>query len=514
MLKLWKRHYNDPTILNLASLPAELILHIGYKLLQDPETTLKDIRELRLVCKSINRVFAPVALSKIHVFCEDLFYRDHSPYSLSANSEQLCCLVNGSGYVSYARTLVLHPWDPMSRKYKTYTYYKRAAKRMLREFAAHMRHPRDVCRFSEFVVRLKARNHIKRINEISFDLPNVRCVRWSIWTGTHHNSERSLRINLRLLETLPSLTELDISLFNTTCHFNADLLTAAVANIRSLQKLTVYIGYKLIHFDEDKPCSKCFTWIKHLIAHNPDLTYLNLHCSGETRTPACDLFEDVPVDRPLKLRHLRICHDCFPITPKALLYLRSLTSLDLAFPLTSAIDEIWQILMDEKIYVSSLRVNAVTYNTFRYLDVLDNLTRFAIHLSIPPYVERERAMFLFLALAAHADTLEYLSLDPYDWGLWHNDLDTQLSILRLTRLKELTLVARIDRYHEPAQIVQELNEMMHIVSRTEAPLTIVIEGQLAVFKDTVRRCREDDSREVQLLSQRIVHSEPKDILYP
>ncbi|KAK2464691.1 hypothetical protein APHAL10511_003267 [Amanita phalloides] len=480
-------------------LPVELLLRIGTEILRHPQTTFKQFKQLRLICKWFDQVFAPIVLSSVVVF---------SSYSSTVNCEMLLSLISGSGYASYAKKLVLNSWDlrevilpsddaedgaapgtfwsscipPIKWIYGVIAVPKKARRRL--------REPRAV---------LKAKEYVECIDQVSFNLPSVQTVQWSIDRQPCHNSEKSMRINLRLLETLPSLVQLHLFLYNSSCH-RTDLLAVSLPKIRNLQKLEVCIEYA---GREQEGLS--FIWLKDVIARCPNLRHLAIRCvSPSLSASLSELFEDVPADRHLELEHLRICDYCCDITPKVLSHLRSLTSLQICttcYGALTPVHEIWQVLIDERIFVSKLSTNIVSDDMLRYLSHLDNLTHFSIHGPMPGALAQVVAKLLFHELAMHSSTLTHLELSPLNWSGWHWNTLAKSSLLECVELEQLTLVADVNTPQH------DIKRIMECVSQTGASLTVVVETDFAdIFELFISCCRTSASLEMRRLAQRMVYA--------
>ncbi|KAK2464694.1 hypothetical protein APHAL10511_003270 [Amanita phalloides] len=489
---------------NLIQLPEELLLRIGNEILRHPKMMFGHFKQLRLVCKAFDRLLAPIVLSSLVVFRGD---------SSSVKSEMLLSLIHGSSHISYAKKLVLNSWDSGDPVMPPYHYRDRVALEAFRSLCvlpvkwvcgviANPKNTRG--RLRELRVRLRAKKCIARMDQISFDLPSVQTVTWSIGHRPHHNSQKSMDINLRLLETLPSLHELNLYLYNSSCH-RTDLLAASLPKLRNLQKLMVYVKY--IHRpQEELP----LVWLKDVIARCPDLTHLVIRCTSSSHSASLSqLFDDIPADRPLKLQHLWICSHCYNMTPRVLSHLRSLTSLnvfDQSFgpSSTSPIHEIWQILRDESIFVSKLRTNFVNKDLLSYLSHLDNLTHFAVHGFVSSTSAQETAQSLFQELATHSSTLTHLELSPPNWSTWHCNTLAKLSFLQCIKLQELTFVTGS---HTPWH---DIIQITGCVSQTEAPLIVAVKTQFSdIYEEFIYCCCASASPQVRRLGQRIVHTKPR-----
>lgn len=245
-------------------------------------------------------------------------------------------------------------------------------------------------------------------------------------------------LNLRVLETLPSLTELDLSFHSS--NDGLDEIATTMGRLHSLRKITVRIIPA-----ENEEQEHHFQWLKQALAHNPHLTHLDLYNLGEEEERLIaipDPFEDVPPDHPLQLQHVRLSPFFYQITPTNSLHLRSLTSVDVCFPYhrnPHAMDDIWQILHAEGIFISEIKTNRVTEDMLSYLHISTNLTSLSLYDLDTMDQERnqESAKSLLPVLARHSESLRRLRFEPYDWGHWFRGFESPL--LLCTKLEEFVL---------------------------------------------------------------------------
>ncbi|KAK2464692.1 hypothetical protein APHAL10511_003268 [Amanita phalloides] len=434
---------NSNALSSVILFPVELLLRIGNEVHHHPETTFGQFKQLRLVCKFFDQVFAPIVLSSILVFRGDSF--------TTANCEMLLSLISGSGYASYAKKLVLNSWvsretvmpsddgGDIADQEGFWSSCVPLTKWIYQVIAVPKntgRRPREA------TIELKAEEYIECIDQVSFNLPSVQTVQWSIGRQPCHNSKKSMCINLRLLETLPSLLELNLFLYNSSCH-RTDLLAVSLPRIRNLQKLEVYVEY--VGREQE---GLSFMWLKNVIAQCPDLTHIAIRCVSPSHSALLsELFEGVPADHPLKLEHLHICDYCYDITPKVLSHLRSLTSLQIRNTrydgVLTSVHQIWQVLIDERIFVEKLSTNIISEDILRYISHLDNLTHFSIRGFVFSPFAQETAQSLFHELAMHSSTLTHLELGPLNWSDWQCNTLAKLSFLQCVGLEQLTLAVDV-----------------------------------------------------------------------
>ena len=202
-----KREESDSVGAGLARLPVEILLHIGFEVgmrdfspvprtyqslneqvLRNPGSTLADFKHLRLVCKPLDIIFAPVVLSSIH-----LFYPSPKGKIL-ARCHQLRALTEASTGLSCVKTLTLHSWDWIFQTYGRYgsirlseTGYKTLMKAMLWDYVAvpigylvwtlyidPTVLPRQV---RKSLARARARRYAKQIDRVDLQLPSVHRVK-------------------------------------------------------------------------------------------------------------------------------------------------------------------------------------------------------------------------------------------------------------------------------------------------------------------------------------------------
>jgi len=302
-------------------------------------------------------------------------------------------------------------------------------------------------------------------------------------------------LNLKILESLPSLTELELELASS--HDELEQIAASMARLHNLRKIRIFLS-------STGTQGFCLKWLKQAIAHNPHLTHLELYPDGdlhtEQRVTLSDLFEDVSSNTSLKLQHLRISPHFYQIAPEISPYIRSLTSLDICFPVCSdphPMDNIWQVLHQAGISLTEIQTNRITEYMLRYLRLLENLTSITIYDT--PLVRQEQnrgsAKSLFMSLVRHSHSLRSLKLKPYDWGHWFKDSDVQASLMWLTKLEELVLYHRsgvhwrgsrgdlvcwlfiLKVFHQSDEFHPQVN-IARIISQIDPPLAFIIEGNL------------------------------------
>ena len=154
----------------------------------DPEATLGDFKFLRLVCRSFDRLFAPIVLSSIHVF-----YASPSGKVL-ARSHQLRALTTGYDRLSHVQELTLHSWDwvfrshsrfspPIPEKPRLRDVVKSALWRYVlipigyALWTLYIDPTSLGRRISNVTARARSRKYVKKTENISFQLPNVRKVK-------------------------------------------------------------------------------------------------------------------------------------------------------------------------------------------------------------------------------------------------------------------------------------------------------------------------------------------------
>ncbi|KAF8629345.1 hypothetical protein AX15_003496 [Amanita polypyramis BW_CC] len=497
----------------LSYLPAEILLQIGSEILRDPETTIVEFKNLRLVCRSLNYVFTPIVLSSIHVF-----------YPLPRGKvlsrfQQLRALTGGLNQLSHVRTLTLNSWDWIFQAHGRFGHvrFSDSDRRALIKailwnyvlvpagyfFWALYIDPAALPRqMRKVLARARAKRYVKHIDRISFQLPNVRRVNWWL-PAPNIDSHKSVLLNLRILETLPSLEELELTFhpYNDRIHEIADTMS----RLHNLRKITVRI---INPSDEGQELH--FNWLKQAIAHNPNLIYLDLYQvedeDGEMITIS-DLFNDVPPDQPVKLEHIRLSPIFYQVTPTVSRHFRSVASINICFPYSwrpHTMDGIWQILYNEGIFVSDIQTNRVTQDMLNYLCCLNSLTSLSLYDldSVHQVRNQESAKMLFPVLVRHSKTLRRLRLEPYDWGYWFCVPDNELTLMRCAELEEFVL-HYVGKKHSRG-MWRDVVLICDILSQLDSPFTLVLECDLTFYARFLKCCSDHPRLSIQDLRTRVV----------
>ncbi|KIL64377.1 hypothetical protein M378DRAFT_163413 [Amanita muscaria Koide BX008] len=500
---------------NPAELPAEILLLIGNELLRDPGATLVDFKHLRLVCRVFDRVFASIVLSSIHAFYT-------SPKGkVLARCHQLQALTTGYDRLAYVEELILHSWDWVFHSFSTPSSKSSGLKEVVKSKVWNFVlvpagyvlwtlyiDPTAVGRqVRKRLARAQAKKVVKQIEDVSFQLPNVRRVSW--WhSKLYPDSLQSVLLNLNILENLPSLTELELSLDSS--HDGLEQIAISLSRLRNLQKIVIHIDTTGTKSHE--LLLKC---LKQVIAHNHNLTYLEVYLSNpydEPQVTLPDLFNETSPDTPLKLKHLRLAPYFYQITPAMRPHMHCLTSLDICFPVywdSHPMDTIWQVLHEEGIQVSEIQTNRITDDMLHYLQHLRTLESLSVYDTpmIGQERNREPGKSLFLALARHANTLRRLKLEPYNWGYWYQDPEAQAALLRCTKLEELVL-------HQGSGpslrvTVHDIIAIARVISQIEWPVTFILEGEPMLHTWFVQSCRRSSDPTLKDLISRIVYQQSK-----
>jgi hypothetical protein len=256
----------------------------------------------------------------------------------------------------------------------------------------------------------------------------------------YNGDPKSVLLNLRVLETLPSLTELDLTFHSSNGGLEEEF-AVTMGRLHNLRKITVRI------IPSDSVEQHRFRWLRQALAHNPHLTYLDLihlDSEGEQLIAISDLFEDIPPDHPLQLQYMRFSPFFYQITPTVSPHIRSLTSVDICFPYRRnphPMDDIWQILHAEGILVSEIKTNCITQDTLNYLRILPDLTSLSLYDldTEDQYRNQDSAQSLLSILAQHSKSLRRLRFEPYHWGYWFCDPPCGSPLLLCTKLEEFVL---------------------------------------------------------------------------
>ena len=256
----------------------------------------------------------------------------------------------------------------------------------------------------------------------------------------YNGDPKSVLLNLRVLETLPSLTELDLT-FHSSINGLEEEIAVTMGRLHNLRKITLRI------IPSDSVEQHRFRWLRQALAHNPHLNHLDLlhlDSEGEQLIPISDLFEDIPPDHPLQLQYIRFSPFFYRITPIVTPHIHSLTSVDVCFPYhrhPHPMDDVWQILHAEGILVSDIKTNRVTQDMLNYLHILPNLTSLSLYDLDTEDQQRNRdsAKSLLPILARHSKSLRRLRFEPYNWGHWFLGFLCESPLLLCTKLEEFVL---------------------------------------------------------------------------
>ncbi|KAF8634137.1 hypothetical protein AX17_004277 [Amanita inopinata Kibby_2008] len=397
-----------------------------------------NIKMLRLVCKSFDRAFAPVVLSRVPIFSfNDDRIRRPLPYL-----QQYSFLRAGSDSLTHVKSISIYSWkwifNTLDRSYwRQLPVYEAVPLAiinctliyplvyLLSRCLTPQMLPLDLVHLS---ARLEARVLRKVLSECFFKLPNVQSVSYtSDW-----DNKRTMKLLSNILLNLPSLTELQLT-FSASKHFVKSCLNQLVTTMQKLHNL------RKITVKDFAYCYRYPDWLKAAISHNPNLEHLALDGFTCGHLRLSDLLEGVPADRPLRLRHIRLSDYCYGVTPTVVPHIRSLTSLELCFKeVQGEIDQVWRVLKRERIYLSKISTNHVSLDMCSYLSCYNDLTSLSIRDPSYSAYQEHHGNVLFPLLAQHPN-LERLMLAPWRWGRWYDHSGMKASLLRYTNLRELVL---------------------------------------------------------------------------
>ncbi|KIL71362.1 hypothetical protein M378DRAFT_213703 [Amanita muscaria Koide BX008] len=481
----------------LLDLPLELLLHIGNELNTEPDDDLTLYKQLRLVCRAFDRAFAPIVLSNIRIFNE----RVQDTHLLA---HQFYVLTRGSHRLSYVKSVSLGSWNWLYELHDSLWSKCERTKGMFWEVVRLIRLLQRIC---EARRRYDLKRDIKRRGCVSFQLANVQRLSWFVKAT---ECTQSLRLNCQILKTLPSLTELSLKLFMCPDPTTFDIgneIGLAVAQHRHLHKLIIRMVIGFVSREGS------LDWLKRIIANNPDLTHLDLYQFGihSPKLPSLsELLADVPPKHPLRLQHLRISTRFYQLTSDIVPHIRSLNSLHLWFPVSGephSMDDAWDLLREERIYVSEILTNRITLPLLDYLRDFNHLTALSIYEDGDTPSELD-VKDLFQILEQH--TLQRLKINPYDWRMWFQN---STSITKFSHLRELVLCSKFrldyDIIEDDSYFWASTYEDLRIaepVSQVETPVTIIMEGRFVLYHEFRLLCCASSSLSVRDLGRRMKYS--------
>jgi len=186
-------------------------------------------------------------------------------------------------------------------------------------------------------------------------------------------------------------------------------------------------------------------------------------------------------------------------------------SLNVHFPFWHGADEIdtvWSTLQREKIYVSEIQTNRVTSRFLDYLRHFDHLVALSICSSGGTGNEFDAQHMGVLLGILEQHSLRRLRIEPFNWARW-SQCSNHASINNFKQLQGIVLHSgwlwgwdSIDSFWW-ASTIDDVVAIAYLVSRIEAPVTLMLEGELVLYNKFLTFCRNSSSALVRDLCERI-----------
>ncbi|KAM6495341.1 hypothetical protein JOM56_009964 [Amanita muscaria] len=461
-------------------LPLELHLRIRSLLLADPDTTLDQLRTLRLVCKSFDSIYAPVVFSHMVLFPSKLPYPARVTYlrSLVHGFQNATSPQSLRHFSSFCTTLTIKDWrfaaTPIDRRSSLIPPYRDRRTILFgirRKFwnrgltstgffaliilgaiiflvisVVHLTAEAAIYfsviiavflilwaisyrksfnmerirwRIKSVIYVPQARHYIALLPK-RLELPNVRCVRLFVHA---RESDWSIYRSTRLLLSLPQLTELELT-------FSSDIdltyLTKCLAHLNNLHKLSLPRTRGRISLPHTASLATA------LIAQNEHLTHFEYNWTIDVPFDLSLLFRDVPNFKPLRLLHLalnRTCTNFEVLIP----HIQSLTSFQFYYGKNT-----WcNAFLRANVFPTTIKVECVDVELILFIREHPGI----VNLSISNTSTRVEEIPLFNVLCRHVQSLHHLCLNTTLLADMISNVEFEMDFLRCTdNLRELILL--------------------------------------------------------------------------
>ncbi|KIL65360.1 hypothetical protein M378DRAFT_162307 [Amanita muscaria Koide BX008] len=517
---------DGPQVSHIMQLPTELHICIRDQLLIDPDSTVKGLRPLRLVCKTFNDIWSPVLMTNMVLFQTDA--TDHALAQLrqivhgksnastlasytTLTIQNLCCVDTGPDrWCSAARRLreqgiiAVLQWMITTLiltliKFITLVIYFV----VYLVFSALTLYP-----FIEGIIFLavlpfKAISHIKRAiprfkaRYYMASLPrklNTRNIRRVRLLLDYNDSDWVIYRSTRILLSLPHFTELELGLADTT---DVEYLVRCLEPLKGLHKLTV-LPKRISQWPPS--LLRC---IAALISSNENLTHFDWRPLIAPDFSA--LFCDVPTHKPLKLHHLsssRGCANFDALIP----HIRSLTSVEFGFKESNQ----WCISFSRaKIFPPIIKVELLDQELVTFISGHPGLVSLTIGSDSIMQGTGQRDSSLCKALTHHSETLKYLFFKSKTLAFIlqnvENEANFQLSTGNLRELVLETEETFLQYQNATSRIYSERQILPVVAHLSHSPTVTIRTRDKAIFFLCVAFCRNSESPLIRDLAGRIVY---------
>lgn len=540
---------NNP--LWIMDLPLELHLRIRSLLLADPDTTLNQLRTIRLVCKSFDSIYAPVVFSHMVLFPSKLPYPARVTYlrSLvhglqSATSPQLLC-----PFSSYCTTLTIKDWrfaaTPIDRRSSLIPPYRDRRTILLGmrrrfwnrgltttsffaliilgaiiflvisvvhsttgaaiyfsiiiaiflilwaiSYRKSFNMERIRWRIKSVVYVPQARHYITLLPK-RLELPNVRCVRLFIHS---RESDWSIYRSTRLLLSLPQLTELELTFSSDT---DLTYLTKCLAHLNQLHKLSLPRARGRISLPHTA------SLVTALIAQNEHLTHFEYDWRIDVPFDLSLLFRNVPNFKPLRLLHMALNSTCTNF--KALVpHIQSLTSFQFHYGKNT-----WcNAFLRANVFPTTIKVERVDAELILFIREHPGIVNLSISNDTSLRLEE---IPLFNVLCRHVQSLHHLCLNTTLLARMVSNVEFEMDFLRCTaNLRELILLnGETMSYHTRiprATYGNNEQRIFAVIAGLNRFMTVVLASEYKeILSWSLAFCRTSTNSLVRDLERRLVY---------
>lgn len=454
---------------NIVYLPMELHMNIRHKLITDLETTISQLRSLRLVCKLFDTVWSPIVLVNMTLFTG--YYPTH-------HVNRLFDIVRGKDTTAaFTTTLTLRNWEFLELSWSFW---------ILRNPWHYLRLD-TLRRFKEC---LRARRYASLLPD-KLQLPHLRCVR--LFFPRSESNWATYQLT-RMLAAFPQLTELELT---TAANVDMAHVAQCLKPLRGLRKLKLAIlcVRRLKDFPHAVPEINYFG---RFIADNHNLTHLTFRSSFTHKFNLSELFLDVPSNRPLILEHFS-CNDNCRNFEALLPHIQSISSFE--FQCDRPAGNTWcTTLSDAGIFPPTMTAHFLDPQLTMYLTkhpAIVGLSLFGEGATISTIESDE----LCSILVQHSATLQYLKITSANLALMLRTLQNELNFKQCKNLREIALTRALWESDEPYHEKQVLPVLAHL----DCSLTVVLQYvRVATFDACVEFCRKSDDTFVCNLAGRLV----------
>ncbi|KAG7086278.1 hypothetical protein E1B28_002242 [Marasmius oreades] len=259
-------------------------------------------------------------------------------------------------------------------------------------------------------------------------LQNVRSVRWQL-AGTE--SEQLVTKIFEYLYNLPYLSELHFSSYHSSS-FPIPFDHYPIRNLSVLSVQGPFCG------DSHSVTPALF----RLITNNPSLTSMSLDVAWSPNPLHSNhLFDSLPPDSFLCLRHLRLPRWHVNISSACIRMMPALSSLDVTLLPPTGINNnvLWALLQEEGIHLKDLAVTVVSQELLDYLQSYSGLETLVLS-----DVESDRNLhtsdqFYQRVLPKHSQTLVSLSVDARNTQEWCLTRKNAAALQECQELKNLSV---------------------------------------------------------------------------